>query len=241
MCWGIEVTGGMVAAGVAGAALTWHRGERAAIPLTLLFFAAMEGLQLAGYTVIDQCGSPVNRTVTGLSMLHIALQPIVINAYMLALARPDMGLAGRRLVLGLAALASVVVAMQMFAWPWTGPACTPGRPLCGVEWCTISGNWHQGWTVPYADIFAGVEQAVGMNFAFPTYALAVFLMPVFYGAWRFALFHLLIGPVTATLLTNNPNEAPAVWCLASVLIALAVLVPPLRRFFMARHLREGAA
>ena len=74
----------MAVAGVAAAALTARRGDPVAVPLTFLFFATMEGLQLAGYLVIDQCGTPANRTVTALSMLHIGLQPGVINGLLLA-------------------------------------------------------------------------------------------------------------------------------------------------------------
>jgi hypothetical protein len=241
MCWGVEVTGVMLAAGVAGAVVTWRRGEPAAIPLTLLFFAAMEGLQLAGYLVIDQCGTPANRAVTALSMAHIALQPLVLTFFMLALVRPPLGRGGRQLVVALAGLASVVMVAQFLGWPGA-PACMPGRPLCGAALCTVSGNWHLAWTAPYADVFAGAEQSLGTNFGFPSYVFAVFILPLFYGAWRFALFHAAVGPVTANLLTSNPNEAPAIWCLSSVLILLVSLVPALRRFFAARGLwRAGTA
>lgn len=105
MCFGIGVTATMVALGLGGAALTWRRGEPLAIPVTLAFFAGMEGLQLAGYLVIDQCGSPANRAVTALSMGHILIQPIVISAFMLALVRPDATAGLRWRVLGLSALA----------------------------------------------------------------------------------------------------------------------------------------
>jgi hypothetical protein len=40
--------------------------------------------------------------------------------------------------------------------------------------------------------------------------------------------------VAANLLTANPNEAPAIWCLVSVLILGVVLVPGGRRVFAAR-------
>ncbi len=231
MCWGIEVTAGFTVAGVAGAVLTARRGDPVAVPLTLLFFAAMEGLQLAGYMVIDQCGTPANRTVTALSLLHIALQPVVINAFMLAWLAPGLGGGVRRWVMGLAMLASALILVQMF-WPGLG-RCEIGQPLCGDVLCTISGEWHLGWTMPYGDILSGPDRWLGTNFGFPTYVLAVFVMPIFYGAWRFALFHALVGPVAANLLTSNPNEAPAIWCLVSILIVVVALVPAARRLFAA--------
>jgi hypothetical protein len=56
-----------------------------------------------------------------------------------------------------------------------------------------------------------------------------------YGAWRFVLFHALIGPLLARQLTSDANETPAIWCLFSVGILLIVLAPPLRRFLSARR------
>jgi len=232
MCWGIEVTAGMAAAGVAAAGLTARRGDPAAVPLALLYFAAMEGLQLAGYLVIDQCGTPVNRTLTALSMLHIALQPIVINAFMLAWLCPGATRRTRRTVMALSLLATLLVAVQMVPWPGLD-LCATGQPLCGEVLCTVSGTWHLAWTLPYSDVFAGPDRWLGTNFGFPFYVLAVFVLPLFYGLWRFVLFHALVGPVAANLLTRNPNEAPAIWCLVSVLILAVVLIPAARRFFSA--------
>ncbi|NEO26983.1 MAG: hypothetical protein F6K03_08820, partial [Kamptonema sp. SIO4C4] len=60
------------------------------------------------------------------------------------------------------------------------------------------------------------------------YFFAVFLLPIVYGAWRLALFHLLAGPVAARMLTSNPSEMPAIWCLFSIGIVLIALSPPIR-------------
>lgn len=232
MCWGVEVTAGLTLAGIAAAGITARRGDPAAVPLTFLYFAAMEGLQLAGYLVIDQCGTPANRTVTVLSLLHIALQPVVINAFMLAWLCPRIAPGAARRIMALAVVASVLVLVQMVPWPGLD-RCAIGQPLCGEVLCTVSGNWHLAWTMPYTDILSGPDRWLGTNFGFPTYVLAVFVMPLFYGLWRFAIFHALVGPVAANLLTDNPNEAPAIWCLVSVLILIVVLVPGARRFFVA--------
>jgi hypothetical protein len=223
----------MTAAGVVAAGLTARRGAPAAVPLALLYFAAMEGLQLAGYTVVDQCGTPANQTVTALSMLHIALQPIVINLFMLAWLYPGATDRTRRWVMGLAVLASALMLVQMVPWPGLG-RCAIGQPLCGEVLCTVSGNWHLAWTLPYSDIFSAPDRWLGTNFGFPAYVLAVFVMPLFYGLWRFALFHALAGPIASNLLTSNPNEAPAIWCLVSVLIVAVCVIPGARRLFAAR-------
>lgn len=232
MCWGTEVTLGMAVAGVAAAGLTLRRGDPVMVPVTCLFFAAMEGLQLAGYAVIDQCGTPANQTVTALSLLHIALQPIVLNAFMLAWLAPRATPRVVRWVMGLSLAATVLILLQLVPWPGFG-RCAIGQPLCGEVLCTVSGTWHLAWTMPYSDILSGPDRWLGTNFGFPTYVLAVFVLPLFYGLWRFALFHAAVGPVAANLLTANPNEAPAIWCLVSVLILAVVLVPRARRVFAA--------
>ncbi|MGP3699368.1 DUF5765 domain-containing protein [Rhodobacter sp. NSM] len=230
MCWGTEVTSVMVAAGVAGAALTWHRKDPVAVPVTLLYFALMEGLQLAGYMVIDQCGSPVNRAATLLSVLHIAFQPIFVNAFALAVVAPGIGAAGRKLILSLAALSSALMVAQLLPVEALGQ-CQIGRPLCGTPLCTVSGEWHQAWNVPYNGLMTWFDTLLGTNLGFPPYVLTVFVMPVFYGAWRFAIFHLLLGPVLAFSLTSNPNEGPAIWCLFSIGILAIALLPAVRRQF----------
>lgn len=233
MCWGIEATAGMIVVGLAAAGASAWRGDPVAVPLTLVFFAGMEVLQLAGYAVIDQCGTPANQAVTALSMLHIALQPIVINLFLLAWLRPGISDRHRRWVMVCASVASALIAIQMLPWPGLD-ACDIGQPLCGEVLCTVSGTWHLAWTLPYTDIFAGPDRWLGTNFGFPAYVLAVFVMPLFYGLWRFALFHALVGPIAANLVTDNPNEAPAIWCLVAILIIGVVLVPGARRLFGAR-------
>ena len=72
---------------------------------------------------------------------------------------------------------------------------------------------------------------MGVPPGFPTYWLAVFLLPLIYGAWRFVIFHALAGPILASLLTSNPNETPAIWCLFSIGIILIGLSPLIRRYF----------
>ena len=228
MCWGIEATGAMLALGAGAAVVTSRRGDPRGIPLALGYFALMEGLQLAGYLVIDQCGTPGNRTVTQLSMLHIALQPVVINAFMLALVSGGVAPRVRWRVMGLAAAASAIILAQLLPLPALG-SCAPGYALCGPDWCTRSGEWHLAWDVPYNGLLVPLDRALGTGMAFPSYLLAVFVLPLTYGAWRFALLHLAIGPVLAFALTADRGEAPALWCLASVLILLAGLSPAFRR------------
>lgn len=223
MCWSLSVSVGMVAVGSAATLVSARRGDPKAIWLTLGYFTYMEALQVAGLTVLDQCGSRANQTVTLLSYLHIALQPLFINAFAMAITPEQISPRLRNMVWGLAGLASALLLIRLVPAEAFG-TCRPGDYLCGPALCTVSGTWHLGWEVPLNDVW----RALGIQIQFPAYMAAAFLLPLLYGAWRFALFHALAGPITAHLLTDNPNEMPAIWCLFSIGILLIALSPAIR-------------
>ena len=85
MCWSAEASATMIGLGAVATAVTQRRGDAPAIWLTLGFFTFMEALQFWGYVVLDQCGTPANRSVTVLSYVHIAIQPFFINAFAMEL------------------------------------------------------------------------------------------------------------------------------------------------------------
>lgn len=228
MCWSLGVTVGMVAAGAAATAVTLWRRDPPVFSVTLGYFTVMEALQIWGYGVIDQCGTPANEMVTMLSMLHIVFQPLVINAFAMSLVQ--VGARMRWLVFGLVAVSSVVMVLQIYPFGWSG-SCTPGANLCAERLCTVSGDWHLAWDIPYNGLLNGVDAALGTSFGFPTYMFVTFGLPLLYGAWRFALFHLAFGPVLAGMLTSNPNEVPAIWCLSAIAITIIALSPWFRRAF----------
>ncbi len=233
MCWNLTVTGAMVVAGAAATAVTVRRGEPVAIPLTLSYFTVMEALQFGGLLVINQCGTAANQAVTFLSFLHIAFQPFLINAFAMALVSAPVRRRFRAAVFGACALSAVVMLMQLYPFTWAG-SCRLGTTLCGEALCTVTGDWHQAWDVPYNGLLVPLEDALGTWSGFPTYILAAFVVPLFYGAWRFVLFQALLGPILAGRLTSNPNEVPAIWCLFSIGIILISLVPFVRRQFEGR-------
>lgn len=226
----MTATAVMVGAGTAATVATLRRGDPPAFPLALGNFTAMEALQFVGYLTLDRCGTPANKTVTFLSVLHIVFQPLVINAFAMALLPRPPARAVQAAVYGLCALTAVVMLMQLYPFAWAG-RCIPGAILCGERLCTVAGTWHIAWEVPYNGLLAGVDRLTGLHWGFHGYMLAVFLLPLFYGAWRFVLFHALVGPVLAGQLTSNPNEVPAVWCLFSIAIVLIALSPAVRRRF----------
>ncbi|WP_246107521.1 DUF5765 domain-containing protein, partial [Puniceibacterium confluentis] len=136
MCWSAEVSAGMVVVGTVATAATYRRGDMPAIWLTLGFFTLMEGLQLWGYGVMDQCGTPANRSVTVLSYLHIAIQPFFINAFAMELVPKPVKYRVRFWIYSLCAVSLIVMLVQIAPYPPLG-TCLPGSPLCAERWCTV--------------------------------------------------------------------------------------------------------
>ena len=225
MCWSTSASVAMVAIGGAATGVTYVRGEPRAIWVTLGFFMLIEGFQAVGYGVADQCSSPVNRTLTWASYLHIAIQPILINAFAMAIAPRVISPRSRRNIYLAATLCSAILILQAIPLETLGP-CRPGSPLCGPEACLFKGDWHIGWHLPLNGLFNTVLHVPLITF--PSYFFAVFILPLFYGAWRLALFHFLVGPVTARMLTTNSSEMPAIWCLFSIGIIVIALTPRIR-------------
>lgn len=231
MCWSETASVGMVAVGGAATAITFLRGEPKAIWLAMGYFTVMEGLQAIGYGSVDQCGTPENRIITQLSYLHIAFQPLFINAFAMAIAPAPVSSHVQRWVYGLSAVASALLLFRLVPVSAIG-ACQPGDILCGAAWCLVSGEWHIGWEVPLNDLW----RALGLPVQFPAYMAAVFVLPLVYGAWRFVVFHALAGPILASTLTANPNEMPAIWCLFSIGLLLIGMSPFIRvKLFNAHH------
>lgn len=234
MCWSSEVSLAMTGIGAAAAVVSYRRKDAAAIWLTLGYFAVMEALQLAGYAVLDQCGTVENRTITMASYLHIVFQPFFINAFAMELVPKAAKKQTKIWVYGFCGISAAVMLAQLVPWQFAG-TCLPGSPLCASNLCTVSGNWHIAWNIPYNGLMLPIENAVGIHAGFPTYMIAAFILPLAYGAWRFALMHALVGPMLAWALTDNPNEMPAVWCLFSIFILFLSLSLRIRDRFTARH------
>jgi hypothetical protein len=234
MCWSEAASVAMVGLGAAATLVTARKGLPRAVPVTLAYFTFMEALQAIGYLVIDQCELVPNQTVTALSFIHIALQPIFINLFALSLVGPHITPRMHRGVIIAAAMGSAVVALRLVPFEWAGP-CRDGMTLCGPGWCTVTGTWHLGWTMPLNDMWTAIwGETMQSLVPFPGYMLAAFVLPMVYGAWRFAVFHALLGPILAMTLTDNPSEMPAIWCLFSIGLVVTALVPPVRRVLFPR-------
>ena len=226
MCWSGEASLTLAAAGMATTAYVAWKKESPLLYLPLGYFSLMELLQGYTYTVIDQCGLPSNQIATLLGYLHIAFQPFFANMIALYFIPEDVRKRVQTWAYSIAGFSAIFMLIQLFPFDWTG-ACRLGRPLCGTELCSVSGNWHIAWLVPVNDI--GESNIWPLTNGFWTYMLAVFWIPMIYGSWRLNLFHYTFGPFLASLTTDNPNEVPAVWCLLSIAILMVVVKSPLRK------------
>jgi hypothetical protein len=99
----------------------------------------------------------------------------------------------------------------------------------------VKGEWHIAWLVPTNGIGNSMADNSALGRGFIAYPLTAFLLPSLIGSWRFTLFSYVAGPLLAAQTTNNITEWPAVWCLFSIGLVLAIIKTPLRA-----HLHVGA-
>ncbi|MBW2525768.1 MAG: hypothetical protein JRI23_16410 [Deltaproteobacteria bacterium] len=214
MCWSGEASAAIALGGLTSAYFLKRKGEPKEIYLPTAYFVLMEGLQAITYTVVDECGSPVNTLLTRLAIVHISFQPFFIN--MLGMEFVDEQVK-RRIQKPIYLLCGVVAALclaRLLPFYETLGRCQLGTPLCShLQTCAYRGEWHIGW-----DILLN-----GLNPRWWWYLVAAFAVPVLYGSWKWSLYHFLVGPLLAALTTTDVNERPAVWCLFSTCI-IALLV-----------------
>ena len=233
MCWSLEASGVVAAAGFAATGYAMYKGDAPAVYATIGYFSVMEALQAATYLSIDDCSSEGNQLATVLSYLHIAFQPFFINLLALHFVPDRVSRLVAPGVYVLCFIAAITMLVQLYPFEWAG-SCEVGRPLCGAPLCAISGEWHIAWQVPANGIGNGLRDVMWLESGYPSYVIMGLIAPVIYGSWRFALFHFLLGPTLAHLLTDNINEWPAIWCLVSVGLLVVAVESPVRRALRVR-------
>lgn len=200
--------------------------------LPLVYFSIMETLQGLTYPVIDDCGNPLNRTLTYLSFLHIAFQPFFINMFAMSwLPKDALSKKTKTMVWGLCTFATGVFLMMLWHHPPFGQCNVDLQPLCGSSVCSYAGNWHIAWRL---DLNA-------LDSYYISYWITGFAVPFLYGSRRFATYHLLLGPLLARVLTSNKDERPAVWCLLSIGFLVATHIKPISRLMSNKEKRAEDA
>jgi hypothetical protein len=222
MCWNIEASTTVAVLGFAATGYAAYKKEAPALWVTLGYFSIMEGLQVIGYKVVDNCALPENQLITYFSYLHIVFQPFFVNLISLHFIPSDVARRIAPWCYAICFASSIAMLTQLYPFTWAGH-CVADAALCSPKLCTVSGEWHIAWGLPTNGILNSWWGT------FPTYIFAAFVLPLAYGSWRVTLFHLITGPGFALALTRNMNEWPAVWCLLSVGLLLLVVAPPIRR------------
>lgn len=212
MCWSGQASLAVATLGVSGALWARSRGSPTGRWGTVLYFTAMELLQAATYVVIDECNQPSNQWLTRLSYAHIAIQPFFINLLALSFIPAAKARKLQPWVLLICGLGAVAMLSKLYV-PSASWACDPSIvPLCGTNTCSFKGDWHIAWRL-YLN---------AVDSSFLCYFIPAFFLPLFYGSWRWTLYHLVVGPVPAFFMTSNKDEMPAIWCLTSIGFLLAL-------------------
>jgi hypothetical protein len=225
VCWSGEASAAIAAAGFSSAYFLKKKGQPKEIYLPPAFFVLMEGLQAVTYIVVDNCGTAPNMFMTWLAILHISIQPFFINMLGMEFIDKDIKERIKKPVYFACGLTMIFCLMRLIpAYDLFG-RCEVGTPLCShVQTCAYRGEWHIGW-----DVLLN-----GFNFRWMWYLVAAFAMPIFYGSWKWALYHLVVGPILAIFTTSDVNERPAVWCLFSTCIIALLVNTRLRNYIYVR-------
>jgi len=233
MCWSGEASAVLATIGLGTAFYVAQKGESKELWVPLTYFALMELLQAATYAYIDLCDTPQNQILTLFGYLHIAFQPFFVNMvamYFIPKKIKDKISTG---VYTICAIASIAMLVKMFPFGWAG-LCNEGlEGFCGAQTCSVSGAWHIAWQMPLNGLMsAPVSWLPGFDWGLHAFAyiLVAFYLPVIYGSWRFVGFHFLIGPFISDLVTDDPNEFAAVWCLFSIALCVSVIKSPVRKY-----------
>ena len=230
MCWSGEASTALAVVGIATTTYAAFKKEPAVLWITLGYFSSMELLQAFTYTVIDDCSNPANQVATLLGYLHIAFQPFFINAISMYFVPDEIRRKISMPVYACCFAVEIYMILASYPFSWSG-ACVGS--LCSERLCSVSGSWHIAWELPLNLIDYwnfGFFQITGLS-----YVVAAFLLPILYGSWRFTLYHILMGPTIAYLLTDSMHEQAAVWCLISIALLLIVIKTPVRTFMHVRR------
>jgi hypothetical protein len=236
MCWSGEASTVLAVTGIVGAAYSALKREPEpfSLWLALLYFASMELLQAVSYSVLNQCDSPLNQIMTLLGYIHITFQPFFINALALYFMPKDSARIAAPWVYFACFLGSLMMIFQLYPFSWAGHCLIGLRPMCGNTLCTVRGEWHIAWLLPVNGIGNSLAEtgpfAFYLGYGYLSYPLTAFLLPALIGSWRLILFTFIAGPVLASFTTSNINEWPAIWCLFSIALCLAIIKTPLRSY-----------
>ena len=229
MCWSGEASAVLATLGFATTAYAAYQRESPRLYISLAYFSLMEMLQAYTYSVINLCSLPSNQIATIFGYLHITFQPFFINLISMYFIPDNVRKRIEIPVYTICFVSAIVMLLQLYPFEWAGQ-CVLGEKMCARQLCSVSGNWHIAWEVPVNGLTNFLVGDTWTDFLtlYPTYMIAGIILPFLYGSWRFTIYHFLVGPRLAMLLTDNPNEVAAIWCLLSIGILIIVVKTPVR-------------
>lgn len=232
MCWSGEASAVLATVGFGTASYVAYKGESKELWIPLTYFACMELLQAATYVYINLCDAPPNQILTLFGYLHIAFQPFFVNMVAMYFIPETVKKKISVYVYSICAMGAVAMLVKMYPFAWAGNCIVGFEGFCGTQVCSVSGDWHIAWQLPLNGLlseYPGGSTGVHYGLHAIAYILTAFYMPILYGSWRFVGFHYLIGPLISDILTTDPNEYAAVWCLFSIALCVSVIKTPIRR------------
>ncbi len=238
MCWSGEASAVLAAVGFGTASYVAYKGESKELWIPLTYFACMELLQAATYIYINLCDAPPNQILTLFGYLHIAFQPFFANMVAMYFIPEEVKRKISTVVYSLCAVCAVAILVKMYPFAWAGHCIEGIEGFCGPTTCSVSGDWHIAWQLPLNGLMSDYpDNPFGFRYGMHAFAyiLTAFVMPVIYGSWRFVGFHYLVGPFISDILTSNPNEYAAVWCLFSIALCVSVIKTPVRKYLHVRR------
>ncbi|WBR14491.1 hypothetical protein pkur_cds_316 [Pandoravirus kuranda] len=206
------------------------------------FYALMETLQALQYSVLDQCGRPVNYALTLVAHVLVAVQPCMWNLYRLARARAAVAAAARAVdvretqrqrdaaavfaaAAGMSAVWAVFFTIRLLppnpvrgVLPATATFTTmhTDEIMVGPEVCTMGGPTHLFWVLPYA-------ARNGLEANFFAYLLLWFYPALHEPRGALKLAYWMAQVVLVNVTAGSIHELPTVWCALSVPILLLIL------------------
>jgi hypothetical protein len=233
MCWSGEASAVLAVAGFGTAAYVAYKGESKELWIPLTYFACMQLLQAATYIYIDLCDSPPNQILTYFGYLHIAFQPFFVNMVAMYFIPEEVKKKIGTVVYSICAVGALAMLVKMYPFVWAGKCVIGAEGFCGSQACSVSGSWHIAWQLPLNGLLSGyLDHPLGFLYGLhaTAYIVTAFWMPILYGSWRFVGFHFIVGPLISDLLTSDPNEYAAVWCLFSIFLCVSVIKTPIRKY-----------
>lgn len=230
MCWNGEASTVVAAIGLGSTAYAMYKREPIVLTTTLGYFSLMELLQAVTYSVVDQCGTPLNESMTFLGYLHITFQPFFINAVSLYFVAKEVRQKIGPAVYAVCGVSAILLLLNIFPFAWAGKCDPHVREMCSDCLCSYYGRVHIAWKFPMNGMFNWMVLGNKHINAWMIYLIPAFLLPLIYGSWKMTLYHILMGPVPARIITGSVEEMSAFWCLLSIMFLLIVVKTPVREY-----------